>query len=98
PIILFGADAWSDDSTSHRYRTSARGGAGRGSFLHQLFFAPSRIQARMALRSQVESFFFPCGMRTSGEPRQSSSHTRLLLSGSRGMTMGPCLVPFITPS
>src|SRR5438132_1643292 len=67
-------------------------------FLHQLFFAPSKIQARMASRSQVESFFLPCGMRNSGEARQSSSHIKLLLCASPGITMGPSLVPFITPS
>src|SRR4051812_35249665 len=60
----------------------------------QLFFAPSRIQVRIAPRSHVESFFLPCGMRVSGEPRQSSSQTRLLLSGSRACTIGPNLVPF----
>jgi hypothetical protein len=37
-------------------------------------------------------------MRSSGLARQSNSHMRLLESGSPGMTMGPCLVPFISPS
>jgi len=46
----------------------------------QLFLAPSRIHARMAFRSQVDRFFLPCGMRTSGEARQSRSHIKLLLS------------------
>ena len=64
----------------------------------QLFFAPSRIHARMELRSHVDSFFFPCGIRSSGDARQSSNNIKLLLSGSRGITMGPNLVPFITPS
>jgi NAD(P)-dependent dehydrogenase (short-subunit alcohol dehydrogenase family) len=64
----------------------------------QLFFAPSRIHARMALRSQIDSFFLPCGIRTSGDARQSSSHIKLLPSGSRGMTIAPNLVPFINPS
>ena len=64
----------------------------------QLSLAPSRIQARMSLRSQELSCFMPCGMRSSGDARQSSSSIRLLLSGSPGMTMGPNLVPFMTPA
>src|SRR6516162_5397045 len=64
----------------------------------QLFLAPSRIHARMALRSQIDNFLLPCGMRTSGEARQSRSHIKLLPSGSRGTTMAPNLVPFINPS
>src|ERR1035437_5827728 len=65
---------------------------------NQLSFAPSRIQARMALRSHDDNCFLPCGMRRSGEARQSSSSIRLLVSGSPGMTMGPNLVPFMTPA
>jgi hypothetical protein len=64
----------------------------------QLSFAPSRIQARMAFRSHDDNCFFPCGIRSCGEARQSSSNIRLLLSGSPGMTIGPNLVPFITPA
>jgi hypothetical protein len=66
--------------------------------VRQLFFAPSRIQARMASRSQVDSFFLPSGMWVSGAPRQSSSHIRLLPSASPGITILPDLVPFMTPS
>ncbi len=64
----------------------------------QLSLAPSRIQARISLRSHEFSCFMPCGMRSSGEARQSSSSIRLLLSGSPGMIMGPNLVPFMTPA
>ena len=64
----------------------------------QLSLAPSRIHARMAFLSQIDSFFLPCGMRTSGEPCQSRSHIKLLPSGSRGMTIAPNFVPFIKPS
>ena len=46
----------------------------------QLSFAPSRIHARMAFLSQIDSFFLPWGMRISGEARQSRSHIKLLLS------------------
>jgi len=63
----------------------------------QLSFAPSPIHARMAFLSQIDSFFLPWGMRTSGEARQSRSHIKLLLSGSRGTTIAPNLVPFINP-
>ena len=64
----------------------------------KLFGAPSRIHALISLRSQVDSFFLPCGMRNWGDARQSSNHIKLLLSGSLGMTMGPFLVPFMSPS
>jgi hypothetical protein len=64
----------------------------------QLSLAPSRIHARMASRSQVESFFLPSGMWVSGSPRQSSSHIRLLPSASPGITILPDFVPFITPA
>jgi hypothetical protein len=64
----------------------------------QLFFAPSRIQALIASRSQVDSFFLPSGMWVSGAPRQSSSHIKLLPSASPGITILPDLVPFMTPS
>src|SRR6516165_2133138 len=63
----------------------------------QLSLAPSRIHARMAFLSQIDSFFLPWGMRTSGEARQSRSHIKLLLSGSRGTTIAPNLEPFINP-
>jgi hypothetical protein len=45
----------------------------------QLFFAPSRIQVRIALRSQVDSFFLPCGIGVAGEPR----HRDEMLAGIR---------------
>jgi hypothetical protein len=64
----------------------------------QLFFAPSRIQARIASRSHVDNFFLPSGMWVSGAPRQSSSHIKLLPSASPGITILPDLVPFMTPS
>ena len=49
-------------------------------------------------RSHVDSFFFPCGMRMSADTRQSSNIIRLLDSASPGITIGPNLVPFISPS
>ena len=64
----------------------------------QLFFAPSRIHARIVSRSQVDSFFLPSGMWVSGAPRQSRSQTRLLLSGSPGITILPDFVPVMIPS
>jgi len=64
----------------------------------QLSFAPSKIHVRMVSRSQIDSCFFPCGIRISGETRQSNNLIRLLISGSPGITIGPNLVPFITPS
>ncbi len=63
----------------------------------QLSFAPSKIQVRMRSRSQIDSCFLPCGIRSSAEARQSSNRIRLLVSGSPGTTIGPNLVPFITP-
>lgn len=64
----------------------------------QLFSAPSRIHCRIASRSQTESRRVPCGMRIFGSARPSSSSIRLLLSGSRAITIGPNFVPFIRPS
>src|SRR5260370_31099042 len=39
--------------------------------VHQLFFAPSLIRARMASRSQIDSCFLPCGMRIAAGTFQS---------------------------
>src|SRR5258706_2128586 len=66
--------------------------------VHQLFFAPSLIHARMASRSQITSCFLPCGMRIAAGTFQSSIIIKLLESGSPTMTIRPNLVPFITPS
>jgi len=63
----------------------------------QLSLAPWRIHVRIELRSQTDSCFLLCGMRNSGDARQSSSRIRLLLSGSPGTTIGPNLVPASTP-
>ena len=65
---------------------------------YQLSLAPCRIQVRMLLRSQLDNCFLLCGMRNSGAARQSSNNIKLLLSGSRGITMRPNFVPFITPA
>ena len=54
---------------------------------YQLSLAPCRIQVRMLLRSQLDNCFLLCGMRNSGAARQSSNNIKLLLSGSRGITM-----------
>src|SRR5579872_63975 len=51
----------------------------------------------MLSRSQDESCFLPWGMRISGATFQSRSRIRLLISGSPGVTIGPNLVPFMTP-
>ncbi|MGB8565796.1 MAG: hypothetical protein WCD83_20670 [Pseudolabrys sp.] len=42
---------------------------------------------RMLLQSQLDNCFLLCGMRNSGAARQSSNNIKLLLSGSRGITM-----------
>src|ERR1039457_3672254 len=63
----------------------------------QLSLAPSRIQVRIASRSQTDNCLLLCGMRNWGDTLQSSSRIRLLLSGSPGTTIGPYLVPAITP-
>jgi hypothetical protein len=54
---------------------------------YQLSLAPCLIQLRMLLRSQLDNCFLLCGMRNSGAARQSSNNIKLLLSGSRGITM-----------
>ena len=65
---------------------------------YQLSLAPCLIQLRMLLRSQLDNCFLLCRMRNSGAARQSSNNIKLLLSGSRGITMRPNFVPFITPA
>jgi len=50
--------------------------------VHQLFFAPSLIHARMASRSQIDSCFLLRGMRIAAGTFQSSIIIRLLESGA----------------
>ncbi|MGA7330390.1 MAG: hypothetical protein WBX77_01540 [Pseudolabrys sp.] len=58
-------------------------------------FAGQRYQLSLALSHPVadavavatRQFFLLCGMRNSGAARQSSNNIKLLLSGSRGITM-----------
>src|SRR6516165_7350457 len=61
----------------------------------QLFLAPSRIHARMASRSQIDNFFLPCGMRTSGEARQSRSrgNARIAPSSDRSWVAHKATLP-----
>src|SRR5262245_15883076 len=100
PLSVLGVSVGSlkQSLPQHEPRLGAAERHAPGNDAVQLFLAPSRIHARMAFLSQIDSFFLPCGMRSVGEARQSSSHTRLLLSGSRGTTIAPNLVPFIRPS
>ncbi len=94
------AGATSTPGRSNGSRNGAFGAlAGAGeSVLRQLSFAPLKIHVRIRSRSQIESCFFPCGMRTSFPAPQSSNVMRLLVPGSPGTIIGPNLVPFIRPA
>src|SRR5208283_1181526 len=73
-------------------RAGARGGAERG----QLFFAPSKIHDQMFWRTQAGSGLCSNGICSLASPL--TSLIRLLSSGLPATTIGPKVVPFISPS
>ena len=71
--------------------------ANEGRLLGQLSFAPCFTHRRMISICCFSSGRWPCGIRTFGSARPSTSTSRLLLRVSPGTTIGPCLVPVIKP-
>jgi hypothetical protein len=63
----------------------------------QLFLAPWKIQLQISWRRQLGNGLWPCGIPSAGAARPSISTIRLLISGLPGTTIGPYLVPFISP-
>ena len=85
-------------SARRTVRSPTSSGGRIGDERPQLSFAPCLIHARMISVCSFSSGLWPCGMRSCGLARPSTSTRRLLLNGSPETITGPYFVPFIRPS